>query len=156
MSTPILFPYFLHSKCHKVYTKKQRSAYLQNYFTLNSHAQCISENNALHRSTFFCIWSVFRFLLYYSSFTSNFGSKVDNENLHIRSVRLVSSQKDVIILGNQKIMNQSSMRSSGFQFVLSSDRMSVAQCGICFFPMFELSPMYQLNSSLQKSLTAKI
>ena len=46
--------------------------------------------NALHRSTYFCIWSVFHFLLHYSSFTSNFGSKVDNENLHIRSVRLVS------------------------------------------------------------------
>ena len=42
--------------------------------------------NALHRSTYFCIWSVFRFLLHYFSFTSNFGSKEDNENLHIIGV----------------------------------------------------------------------
>ena len=74
--------------------------------------------NALHRSTYFCIWSVFHFLLHYSSFTSNFGSKVDNENLHIRSVRLVSGLERYNNIGQyQKVRNQCGLRVSGFFLV---------------------------------------
>ena len=58
---------------------KQRSTYFFIKFTLNNHN---AYQKCTKRSTYFCIWNVF--LVYCNfSFTLNFWSKGDNENLQI-------------------------------------------------------------------------